>query len=93
MWYSYDMARKKIIQVPMPEELVYALDDLSHKRDLSRSALIREAAAQYIANAEEAQKVRQYIEGYEKHPESEEDVTWAEMGAQELARLLAEDEW
>jgi len=77
----------------MPEDLVYALDTLSEKQERSRSSLIREAAAQYIAGADEAEKVRQYIEGYEKYPEGEEEEAWAEMSAQELARTLNDDEW
>jgi metal-responsive CopG/Arc/MetJ family transcriptional regulator len=88
------MSKKtKIIQVPMPEDLVAKLDYVSQQQERSRSALLREAAAQYISRLDEAEKVKQYVEGYERYPEDEDDVAWAEMGAQELARTLAEDEW
>ncbi len=64
------MAKKaKIIQVPMPAELVESLDELSEKQDVSRSALIREACAKYLTSTEEAEKIRRYIEGYTKYPE------------------------
>ncbi|MDO8614193.1 MAG: ribbon-helix-helix protein, CopG family [Dehalococcoidia bacterium] len=89
------MPRKKnrIIQVPVPEDLLRELDELSGKRDQSRSALIREACAEYIANLAEAEAVRRYIQSYDEMPETEEEREWAEMGERELARRLAEDEW
>ena len=87
------MKKNKIIQVPMPEDLLGELDTLSQQRDRSRAALIREACAEYLASAEEAEKTRQYVAGYEKFPEDKEDAAWAKMGEQELAKRLAEDEW
>ena len=87
------MKKNKIIQVPMPEDLLGELDTLSQQQDRSRAALIREACAEYLASAEEAKKTRQYVAGYEKFPEDEGDAAWAKMGEQELARRLAEDEW
>jgi metal-responsive CopG/Arc/MetJ family transcriptional regulator len=94
LWYNFhNMKRSKIIQVPMSEDLLKELDALSREQDRSRASLIREACAEYIANAEEAEKVRQYIEGYEKFPEDEEDAIWARIGEQELSRKLAGDEW
>ena len=74
------MKKNKIIQVPMPEDLLGELDALSQQQDRSRAALIREACAEYLASAEEAEKSRQYVEGYEKFPEDEDDVAWAKMG-------------
>ncbi len=64
--------KSKIIQVPMPGALLASLDDLSHKQDVSRSALIREACAKYITATQEAEWDRQYIEGYKKFPEDDE---------------------
>jgi metal-responsive CopG/Arc/MetJ family transcriptional regulator len=69
LWYPFHMAKNKIIQVPMPAELVESLDELSEKQDVSRSALIREACAKYLSSTEEAEWVRQYVEGYTKYPE------------------------
>ena len=88
------MATKaRIIQVPIGEELLSKLDEVSRDRGQSRSALIREACAKYIATAEKEELVRRYIEGYEKFPETEEEDAWARLGEEELARRLAEDEW
>ncbi len=87
------MKKNKIIQVPMSEDLLGELDALSQQQDRSRASLIRQACAEYLASAEEAEKTSRYIEGYEKFPEDEEDAAWAKMGEQELAKRLAEDEW
>ena len=67
------MKKNKIIQVPMTEDLVGDLDALSREQDRSRASLIREACAEYIANAEEADKVRRYIDAYERFPEDAEE--------------------
>lgn len=75
------MARKnKIIPVPMSEDLVAELDAISQKQDRSRASVIREAAAEYITRANEAEKVRRYVEGYEQFPKGEEERAWAEAG-------------
>lgn len=95
LWYSFHMPKKKskIIQVPMPEELVESLDRLSYERGESRAFVIREAAAKYVARAEDAEKARRYIEGYEKFPEDEEEIGLAEASTRELSKRLAQDEW
>jgi metal-responsive CopG/Arc/MetJ family transcriptional regulator len=85
--------RSKVIQVPLNEDLLKRLDDASREREVSRSALIREACVRYIADIEEAKLVREYEQGYERMPEGEEEAAWAKMGEERLAELLAEDSW
>ena len=85
--------KTKIIQVPVPEDLLEALDRLSNERGESRSSVIREACAEYIASVEEAEADRRYVEGYTRFPEDEEDEGWGEFGEQELSKRLAEDTW
>jgi predicted DNA-binding protein len=86
LWYSFHMPKKsRIIQVPMPEELVESLDRLCHELGESRSAIIREAAAKYIADTEEAENVRRYIESYESEPEDPESG--------EAGEILAAENW
>jgi metal-responsive CopG/Arc/MetJ family transcriptional regulator len=83
------MAKNKIIQVPMPAELVESLDELSEKQDVSRSALIREACAKYLSSTEEAEKIRRYIEGYTKYPEDPEGG-WRDKLA---AEVIGYEDW
>jgi len=85
--------KSRIIQVPVPEELLRELDALSEKRGQSRSALIREACATYVASLEETEADRRYIRSYTETPETEEEKEWAELGAEMLARFTADDEW
>jgi metal-responsive CopG/Arc/MetJ family transcriptional regulator len=88
------VAKKKtrIIQVPMPEDLVYSLDKLSHERGESRAFILREAAAQYIANADEAERDRRYIESYEKFPE-EDEGDWRERLAATVIKPEDFSDW
>jgi metal-responsive CopG/Arc/MetJ family transcriptional regulator len=77
------MARKnKIIQVPMSEDLLAELDAISRKQDRSRASVIREAAAEYITRADEAERERRYIEGLEKYGEAlteDEQEAWNKL--------------
>ncbi len=85
--------KNKIIQVPIGAELLDRLDAYSSERGQSRAAFIREACAKYVTRLKEEELDRQYIEGYTKFPEGEEEEAWAKMGEQELAIRLAEEEW
>jgi predicted DNA-binding protein len=92
LWYSQLVVKKnKIIQVPMPEDLLAELDALSEKQERSRASLIREAAAEYLTHAEEAEKERRYIEGLEKYGEGMDDAeaeAWTRLA---LSSLEPED--
>ena len=87
------MARYKVIQVPVDGALLKALDDLSHRRQQSRSAVIREACATYLARLEEDEADRRYIQSYIDVPETEEERQWGELGLKMLAEVTAEDDW
>ncbi len=60
---------KKVIQVPVEENLLDALDKMSKKRRQSRSGLIREACQQYLEQIEYEELDRLYTEGYKRLPE------------------------
>ena len=87
------MARHKVIQVPVDDALLKALDDISQKRQQSRSAVIREACATYLARLEEDEADRRYIQSYIDVPETEEERQWGELGLKMLAEVTAEDDW
>ena len=87
------MARYKVIQVPVDDALLKALDDISQKRQQSRSAVIREACATYLARLEEDEADRRYIQSYIDVPETEEERQWGELGLKMLAEVTAEDDW
>jgi metal-responsive CopG/Arc/MetJ family transcriptional regulator len=63
---------KKIIQVPIGEHLLSDLNKYSKKQKKTRAEFIREACKHYVAETEEAEMDKQYVEGYRKFPESAE---------------------
>lgn len=63
---------KKVIQVPVDEELLTALDQLSGKQRKARSELIRQACRRYLVQVESEELDRLYQQGYERLPEEPE---------------------
>jgi metal-responsive CopG/Arc/MetJ family transcriptional regulator len=88
--YVETVMRKKIIQVPVDYGLLKELDDLSKKQGRSRSDLIREACAHYVAETEEAEKDKAYVESYRAVPE---DAELGEALDKLAAEVLAEEKW
>ena len=84
---------KKVIQIPVDRDLLEALNKVSRQQAKSRSALIREACAKYIATTEKEERIRQYVEGYRRMPETQDELDLAESSAGALAELLADDAW
>ena len=87
------MARYKVIQVPVDNALLKALDELSQKRQQSRSAVIREACATYLARLEQDEADRRYIQSYIDMPETEEERQWGEFGVKLAAKNWGKEDW
>ena len=48
---------------------------------------MQKAVKSFIWRRELAEKERQYVEGYRKHPETAEEIGWADrLGCESLAR-------
>lgn len=60
---------KKVIQVPVDDELLLALDQMSRKQGKARSELIRQACQRYLVQVESEELDRLYQQGYERLPE------------------------
>jgi metal-responsive CopG/Arc/MetJ family transcriptional regulator len=67
-----DTVVKKVIQVPVDENLLFALDKLSKKQSENRSEIIRRACRHYLERMESEELDRVYQEGYKKLPEEAE---------------------
>jgi metal-responsive CopG/Arc/MetJ family transcriptional regulator len=81
---------KKVIQVPIDEELLVALDHTSRKQKKARAELIREACQCYLTQMESEELDRSYQEGYRKMPEG----TDSGEGQTGLAgEILLEEKW
>jgi metal-responsive CopG/Arc/MetJ family transcriptional regulator len=83
------MARKQTL-VQLSEELLELLDREAARRNISRSALIREAIEQHLDAERRAEIGRQIVEGYRRIPETEEEMAWAEASGREM---LEEESW
>ena len=81
---------KKVIQVPVDEELLTALDQLSRKQRKARSELIRQACQRYLGQVESEELDLLYQQGYERLPEE------PELGQTQIAlagEILPKESW
>lgn len=76
--------------VQLSEELLRRLDERAAREGRSRSALIREAIEAYLKDEENARIDREIREGYERIPETEEELRSAEASAREA---IEEEPW
>lgn len=81
------MARTATL-VQLSEELVAALDQRAAESGVSRSQLIREAIATYLADSLDASIDRQIIEAYTRRPQSA-DPAWEAA----LRESIAAEPW
>lgn len=81
---------KKVIQVPVGEELLKELNSLSKRRRKARSEVIREACVRYLWQVEVEELDRIYQQGYQKVPEE------AQLGEAQVAisgEVLPRESW
>lgn len=84
------MAAKTIIQVPIDQDLLQALDLLSRTQGRSRAALIRDACRLYMLHTDEERLEQEYIQGYQRIPE---DPALGEAQIAILGHVLPEEHW
>ena len=68
----------KAIQITIDEQLLERLDSYSDAGHRGRSAIIREAVADYLARKEAEEIARAYERGYRESPPDEFDSDWEE---------------
>ncbi|MBI2088626.1 MAG: hypothetical protein HYT78_07760 [Deltaproteobacteria bacterium] len=81
---------KKIIQVPIEDELLERIDATAGIVAESRAAFIREACKQRLKALRAEELDRLYVEGYRKKPE---EVQWAETSVKLLSKRLRKEKW
>jgi metal-responsive CopG/Arc/MetJ family transcriptional regulator len=64
-----DYVVKKVIQIPLDEELLKNLNSLSKKQSRTRAAVIRQACTRYLRQVENEDLDRIYQSGYQRIPE------------------------
>ncbi len=81
---------KKVIQVPVDENLLTELDRVSKKRSETRSEIIRRACWKYLEQAESEEMDHKYQQGYRKLPE---DAAAGEAQILMTGEILTEEAW
>ncbi len=76
--------------VQLNDDLLRQLDERAAKEGRSRSALIRDAIEAYLFDADKARIDREIIEGYERIPETEEEIQAAKRSTR---RMIEEEPW
>ncbi len=81
---------KRVIQVPVDEELLNDLDSLSKKQRRTRAELIRQACLAYLQQVKNDELDRIYQQGYMKIPEEPQS---GEIQVAMSGELLAKESW
>ncbi len=81
---------KKIIQVPIDDDLLKRIDTTAGVVAESRAAFIREACQQRLKSLQAKELDRLYVEGHLSQPE---DLAWAESSAKLLSKRLPKEKW
>lgn len=85
----WSVARTQTL-VQLSDELLRRLDERAAREGRSRSALIREAIEAYLYDEENVRIDREIREGYERIPETEEEMREAERATREM---IEEEPW
>jgi len=80
----------KVVQVPMDEHLLKAVNREARASRSTRAALIRAACHEYLRRLEERELDRRYVEGYRRRPEK---LDWGTIGAKLAREVLPEEHW
>jgi len=78
------------VAVSIPKDLYQALERARKKNGKSRSAVVQDALRHWLNQQREAEMVRQYVEGYRRMPETEEETAWVDAVSR---RALLTEEW
>jgi metal-responsive CopG/Arc/MetJ family transcriptional regulator len=84
------VAASEKIAISLPVDLVKRIEKERRRTGETRSAFIRRAVRLMFRAQSHAARVREYVEGYGRDPETEDEVRAAEAAA---ARLLAGEPW
>ena len=78
------------VAVSLPDNLYRAVERARKKSGKSRSAVMQDALHHWLRQQEQAVLIREYEAGYQKKPESKQEVKAAEASA---IRLFIAEDW
>jgi metal-responsive CopG/Arc/MetJ family transcriptional regulator len=80
----------KVIQLPMDESLLRAVNRKAKSLRSTRAAFIRAACQEYLRRIENQELERRYIEGYRRTPEV---AALGTVGAKLASEVLPIEDW
>lgn len=80
----------KKVAVSLPDNLYRAVEQARKKSGKSRSAVMQDALHHWLRQQEQSVLIREYEAGYQKKPESKQEVKAAEASA---VRLFVAEDW
>lgn len=84
------MGTTQKIAISLPQKLLSEAERARKKSGESRSAFIQRAIRTLLAARRKKDAIRRYVQGYQRVPETAEEVAAAERSAQEI---LAQEPW
>jgi metal-responsive CopG/Arc/MetJ family transcriptional regulator len=78
------------VAISMPASTLAAIEQARQATGESRSQFMRRAVEEAISRERERRLVEQYIEGYRRYPESDEEIALADVG---VKTVFAENPW
>lgn len=71
------------VAISMPREVFRAMEQIRRELKIPRSAAVVEALRAWLKERQEREQIRQYIEGYQRYPESKAEVkAWTRLAAE-----------
>ena len=78
------------VAVSLPKAQFQSIEKQRRSLHVSRSAMVREALSQWLKRFEEQEAMRQYVEGYRRHPQSPQEIRAMERTS---AEALQHEAW
>jgi metal-responsive CopG/Arc/MetJ family transcriptional regulator len=83
------MPQTEKVAISLPTNLLRKIEQSRKKTGETRSAFIRRYLENSFRKTEREKKIRAYIEGYEKNPETADEIAEAEA----TAEILSKEPW
>lgn len=84
------MKRSVKVAISLPSELLARVDKYRRSSGASRSEVFRRALESQLQRKQQEEEIERYVQGYERHPESEREIEEALVAGQVA---LAEEPW
>ena len=83
------MPRTEKVAISLPIDLFRRIERMRRKTGETRSAFIRRSLERAFLEGEREKNIKAYVEGYEKFPETEEEIADAEA----MSGILSRESW